>query len=203
MWNTSSRSKRKSADPWNSDVPAWNKEEQHATMEHQRHQIDSGELDAVRPSRPTWPFTVIGVLLIVGAFALGIFGILELRKQQSGGEWPTTSATVTSTSIQRYFNDKHNARYTIWTTYTYTIKGHNYQFTISADTNLYQDEAESQRNSYMGRHKTVWYNPDSPDQNLTLPVVATFSVVGIVGAAVALIVGIFFFMQGAPSKRVA
>ena len=200
MWNTSSRSKRKSLDQWDASAPAWNKEAEHAKMEHLRHQVDSGELDVNRSRPPSWPLTLIGVLLIVGAFALGSFGILELRKQQTGGEWPTTSATVTSTSIQRYFNKKNNARYTIWTTYTYTVNGRNYQFTISADTDLYQDEAQSQRNSYMGWHKTVWYNPDSPDQNLTIPVVATFSVVGIVGAAVALIIGIFLFLRGAPTN---
>ena len=200
MWNTSSRSKRRSLDQLDASAPAWNKEEQHAKMEHLRHQIDSGELDGVRPSRPTWPFTIIGVLLIVGAFALGVFGIFELRKQQTGGEWPTTNATVTSTSIQRYFDDKQNTRYTIWATYTYKVNGHPYQFTISVDTNLFQSDAEAHRNDSLGQRKTVWYNPDSPDQNLTIPVVATFSVVGIVGAAVALIVGIFFFMQGAPSK---
>ena len=98
MWNTSSRNKRKSLDQLDASAPAWNKEEQHAKMEHLRHQVEAGEFDGTKPSRFSWLFTILGVLRIVGAFALGVFGILELRKQQTGGEWPTTSATVVTIS---------------------------------------------------------------------------------------------------------
>lgn len=61
MWN--SRSKRKSFQYGDESQPAWNKEEQHAKMEHMRHQIEEGRLDG-KPRLPSWPFTILGLLLI-------------------------------------------------------------------------------------------------------------------------------------------
>lgn len=199
MWNTSSRTKRKSQDSWNPSDPTWNKEEQHAKMERLRHQVESGQFDG-GPRRFSWLFTAAGVLLIVVAFVLGIAGILELRKQQTSGEWPTIAATVTSTSVQRYWDKKNNDRYTIYATYTYNVKGHSYQFTLSVDDYRYRDVADAHRKDFMGQRKTVWYNPDSPDQNVPFPAVATFSVVAVVGAVVTLIIGIFLFLRGTPKK---
>ena len=199
MWN--SRSKRKSFQYGDESQPAWNKEEQHAKMEHMRQQIEEGQLDGT-PRLPSWPFTILGVLLIITAFGLLIFGVFEIRRLQSGGEWPTITARVTSTSVYSYWDDKQKKTdYGINLIYTYTVKGRNYTNTDTEDSYGYKELAEKHRGDFMGRTKTLWYNPDSPDQNAFFPVVAVLSVASIVGAAVALIVGIFFFMEGDPRPQ--
>lgn len=194
MWNTSSRSKPKPAD-------AWNKAVQHDRIEQQRNLIESGYFDG-KP-RPPSPFmTALGVLLITAAFALGVFGILELRKWQTGGEWPTVTATVTDTSIKQYWDDRQTKyKYRIVSIYTYSVNGKIYRYSESGFDYNYIEVADKHRADTFGQQKTLWYNPDSPDQNTFFPMVAVLTLVSIVGAVVTLIIGIYFYLRGTPAKQ--
>ena len=201
MWNMSNRSKRKSQDSWEPAAPAWNKEEQHAKMEHIRQQIESGQFDEHKPRHFSWLNTLLGLLLIIIAFALGIGGIFAVRKQQSGGEWPTITAVITATHIDTSWNsNKKQTEYELIGEYTYSVKGNTYHYSQSEYTSWVKELVEQNRASYIGRTIKLWYNPDSPDQNTSFPAVATFSVVAVVGAAVALIFGIYLFLGGTPPK---
>lgn len=91
------------------------KEAQRAHYQRLRRQLESGQLDG-KPRQKHWLLSVLGVLLIMAAFALGVVSIMQYTKLQQGNDWPGISATLTSTRVTSSWNDERN-------TYDYLIAG--------------------------------------------------------------------------------
>ncbi|MEZ4669694.1 MAG: DUF3592 domain-containing protein [Anaerolineae bacterium] len=177
------------------------REEQEAHYRRLRQQLESGQMDG-KPRPKPWPLTVLGVLLIVAAFGLGIVGILQISKVKQGGDWPAVTATITKTYISSTWNDSRKKYdYEIGAYYNYSVGGSSYQYNTTVDHYTSRAGAEMNLQRYVGQKTTLYYDPSHPDIALPFPGGSAFSVVLVVVAGLALVAGIFFFMTGGQPLR--
>ena len=190
---TSRRKMNNWADP---EGPLWDKEKIHAQVQHERQLLEAGKMDD-RPPGPKWPFKLIGGLLVIIAIGLAVFGVTQFIKLRAGGEWHHIYTAVTSTNIIRQSGSKKNTyNYEIVGIYTYTVKAHTFQFSAhQADyTDLNAAQADAPR--FIGSRTDVYYNPLSPGQVASFPVITVSAAGSLAGAVIVLLLSSFFWARG-------
>jgi hypothetical protein len=175
--------------------PAWNKERMHAKMQRERRLLETGEMDD-RPPGAKWPFKFIGGLLVIIAIGLAVFGVTQFIKLRASGEWHHINTTVTATNIVQQTNSNKKITYDVYGIYTYTVKAHTFQFSAFEDS--YNDLNTAQANAprYIGRRTDVYYNPISPGQVASFPVMTVSVVISLTVALVLLLLSSFFWARG-------
>jgi Protein of unknown function (DUF3592) len=177
------------------------KEAQQAHYQRLRQQLESGQLDG-KPRQKHWLLSVLGVLLIVAAFALGVVSFMQYTKLKSGNDWPAITATLTATSISSSWNERRkNYDYAIGGIYTYAVNGSTYEYHTTVDSYTSRLGAENNLRRLIGQHMTLYYDPSHPHVALPFPGVAALTFVLVIVAALALVFGIFFFMTGGQPLR--
>ena len=185
------------------DENRWSKEKQHAHYQRLRQQLESGQLDG-KPRPKPWPLTVLGVILIVVAFGLGVSAILQYNKIKQGGDWPGVAATLTSTRVFSHWDDKRNhTDYEIGGIYTYAVGGHTYEYNTTVGWDTTRSGAEDNARRLIGQHMTLYYDPSHPNIALPVPGAGALTIVLAVAAGLTLVAGIFFFMTGGQLLRLA
>lgn len=48
-----------------------------------------------------WPLRILGLLLVVGGMALSVVSAMQFIQYRTHGDWPTITATLTSTRIAK------------------------------------------------------------------------------------------------------
>lgn len=175
--------------------PAWNKERIHAKMQRERRLLETGEMDD-RPPGAKWPFKVVGSLLVIIAIGLAVFGITQFIKLRAGGEWHHIYTTVTDTAINQYTDSNKKVSYNVYGIYTYTVKAHTFQFRAVEATYLDLNTAQADAPRFIGRRTDVYYNPISPGQVASFPVITVSAAGSLAGALVLLLLSSFFWARG-------
>lgn len=174
----------------------WSKDAQKTHYQRLRQQLESGQLDG-KPRQKHWLLTVLGALLIIAAFALGVVSVIEYGKLKRGDDWPGIRATLTSTRISSSWSDeRNNYDYNIGGIYTYAVNGRTYEYHTTVDTYSNRAGAEDNVRRLIGQQTTLYYDPSHPNIALPFPGVAALTFVLVIVAALALVAGIFFFMTG-------
>lgn len=116
-------------------------------------------------------FSVLGIVMLVIAMGMLIFGVLEARKFTDNGQWPSVSGRIVDTSLYRVSRRRAPDQYCVFATYSYTVGSRTYQHGwTSSDCSTQRSTTESRLAAYIGRSATIWYDPTNPDRALNAPV---------------------------------
>lgn len=168
-----------------------------------RRRVAWNEPAEVKTHQSMWPLRVIGLLLVFGGLALGIFSATQFIQYRAQGEWPSITATLTSTRIERRWDsDKYKTYYKVVGIYSYVVAGQRHTFEEGQLEYQYIENANKHAGDFIGQTKTLWYNPASPGESFAFPALTGLIIVTLLGGLAALIIGGYFFVMEAPPEGV-
>lgn len=152
------------------------------------------------------PVSVVGLLI---ALVMLVLAVLEGRKLQPDFQYPTTTATVTSYTVNIYFNLVMAAiagPVEVIATADYTIDGESYTFTGQYKRIATPAEADDVARRLVGSEQKIWYDPTNPQVAAFYPLGA--AQIGLYAGAgwLALMIGlapIVLNVKGRRSKKFA